>query len=185
MSEQTILDKLLKSTFSVPSKSIPDEEFACRDLPFTTMTYILGKVAENTRTEVLAERDRLIRLVTELAADGNEAKNTQQKISEGLQLGWPLIASMVMDSEEFTLRVFKDVIVGTTDEHIRAISVPDMISILNKTLSRIDPDDLAEEIKSVFSQAVVVWNKATAAKDEEEQKENSETNTPSSPQEAL
>lgn len=167
----------------MPLKSIPGEEIGCRDLPFTTLTYILGKIAENARTEVFAERDRLIKAMTELASkDSTEA---QQALSESLKLGWPLIARMVMDSEEFTLRVFKDIIIGATDEHIRAISTPDMISILNKTLSRIDADDLAEEIKSIFSQAVVVWNKATESKNEEEEpKENSETGTPSSPQEA-
>lgn len=181
--QQTTLDKLLQPTFKVLLKSTQNE-LDCRDLPFSTLMHILRKIAEQAREEVFAERDRLVQAVAQLTAAVGSSDSNEEQLAKSLQLAWPMIARMLMESEEVSIHVLKDIVVGATDDHIKALSLVDVATIVNTTLSRIDADDLAEEIKSVFSKAVVVWNKTTASENgKAEPKENSQTSTPSSSQE--
>lgn len=170
----------------MPLKSIPGEELACRDLPFTTLMYLFSKIAEQVRVEIFAERSRIIEAISQITS--SEGTPTKEQIQGSIQLMWPVLTRIIMDTEEVSLRVFRDVIIDATDNHIRALSVVDLLTVLEVVMSRIDPDMFAEKIQSVFTQAMVVWNKATASQnkksEKEEQQENSQTNTPSSQQEA-
>lgn len=166
MSDEIGLDTLLKSTFTVDSVVHDELVISCRDLPQTTLLFILSSVVRAMKSELDADKDSLTASVSKfMATDSTEDG------AAFVQLAVPIISRILIDSPELLNRFLLDVMVGAKAEHVQAIGVNDACVIIDTVIDRLDMQLIANTVKTVFSTAAATREKA---KPPEIEQQNSE-----------
>ena len=173
MSDNSVLDRLLDSSFNVDSKSIPNLAIPCRDLPNLTLMRLIGDIVNATNNEYSAHKvevlDAFASLAAKVGADGNV---NGEDVKSSFLIAVPILVKLIVMTPEWIKIVLKDVIVGAEEKHLNALSNIDAISIVDQVLVRIDVDIVSEKLARIFQKAVSVVGQTVSQVKDSKAKEN-------------
>lgn len=164
MANSDVFAALTKSTFHVELfRGGVRHTLEVRELPFSTLMYVLGEAATHARNEIEAGRKKLL---DDLSNYGVHAVN-----SEMLQgIAMPILYTLVEKAPSLVERIMLDVIVDATPEIVKILTPEDIAGVLLVIIEHLTTQTLIEKAKQVFfrvrevQEAVVQEaNKATVA----------------------
>lgn len=152
---ESIYEALLKATYPVfltrDGETIATP-LMCRNLPFTTLSTILGEIAVSAKSEL---QDARRRLLEDIVNSGAINVNADQVID----IIMPLLSTVVYESPRLAKRVLMDVCIDMTEDKVLLLSVEDVVSIMDEVIKRLDVQRVAEKAKSIFTQATEIFAK--------------------------
>lgn len=158
MSNVNLLDALLKPHFQVESKTLSTDaekvHYPCRDLPHSTLMWLLAEIANKGNAYVQQSRKAMVERITQMVAE-KKLEMDEHQVRSALDTAIPIIQGLLIESPTWVERLLKDCIAepNLTDVHISAISAEDAACILSAVADRLDTALLAEKIGSVFTKA--------------------------------
>ncbi len=175
-----VFARILNSVFDV---QLPEAEVTlkCRRLPFSTFTWLLGKVAIQAGGAIAELREAFTKLIDTSSSDDlndNDAEKSVDEVAKdiaekkrqerdlAIDAGLPVITKLIASSPELLERVLLDVVVDATTEHIRILSTTDALTIFADVLDKADLVVWAEKVRAVFSSATQLAVLAASPKTE-------------------
>ena len=163
-----VFARILNSAFDV---QLPEAEVTlkCRRLPFTTFTWLLGRVATQAGGAITELREAFMKLLDTTSSDEElsdddadksveavkheETEKKRQERDLAIQAGLPVVTRLISSSPELLERVLLDVIVDAKVEHVRTLSTTDAMTVIADVLEKADIKIWAEKVRLVFSRA--------------------------------
>lgn len=153
MSNSDIFAKLLSAAFTVELKRGGETfKLTVRDLPFSTLSFIIGEFTTSARQEITDARKRAVEEILQIGSFGDFDP------SKYFDMFLPLITAAVLNGPDLLKRVLKDTVHEITDEQVALLSVEDVTAIVEAILKRMDKQQLSEKISSIFLQAKGVFS---------------------------
>lgn len=155
MSNDDTLDKLLVNTYQA---SLPDAgiEVTCRDIPFTFLVSAISRMVSDLREEIVESRAALAQAMTTLAKQESDSQDWNALFSVATPALGRAIGSMPDMASDMLLRV----LVGSTIEHVDALTVNDAACLIASSFERVNGDALGQSLKQIFTKATDAWAKA-------------------------
>lgn len=149
---ENVLDKILTNTYQV---HLPDVQLdvECRDIPFTFLVSALSRMVSDLREEMVESRAALAQAMTQMARQEGEGQDWNAMFS----IATPALGRAIGSMPDMSSDMLKRVLVGSTVDHIDALTVNDAAFLLASSFERMDGDALGRSLKQIFTKATDAW----------------------------
>jgi len=153
------LDRMVGAYREVELPKI-DGKVCVRPLPFTTFAHVLMRLFELTRGDAREIRDVLVDGLARLSAEGKATTDDMRALFEMMT---PVISRVVAATPEMAERIVLDVVMGSTEEHVRYMPLETVVAVIAEAVESVDQRLAVREIKRIFTRARGVWAEASAS----------------------